>query len=441
MKKVTQIPEKYKDNNLTGRIGNPQAVYYPENIDDVVSLVNKARENKMSIVPIGAKTGVAEATYAEENSVLLSTDKLNNILDYSPETLTLTVEAGVTLDEVRDYLEDSPYFYAPDPGSKKATVGGTAATNAGGMKAVKYGVTRDNVRGMQVVLANGEVIEVGGLNKKNASGYDLKNLFIGSEGTLGVICTLQLVLHAKPQAERSVLIGFDSMTEGIPVVLDILQSPVTPAALEFLSAESLSYSEDFLNTKKVKIAGSHYLLVTVDGPDEEAVALDVERLAQVANKAEALEVKPLSKEEAKLMWRLRDSTATALSKLTEVGTYDVVVPINNIPETLIKMSQLGEKVGLDGIYFGHAGDGNIHALTFNQKLSHEELEKRIEAYDKELYPMIAANGGLPSAEHGIGLMKKKYLRDTLGDVHINVMKAVKQALDPSNVMNPGKIFD
>ncbi len=441
MERVHEIPEKYADHNLTGSVGNPAVIVYPTTVDEVVEVVNETRENGNKIVTVGSKTGVVGATYADENSVLLSTDELDEIIGFDENTMTLTVEAGVTLNEIREYLEDTSYFYAPDPGSKAATIGGTAATNAGGMTAVKYGVTRDNVKGLEVVLANGEILTLDGLNKKSASGYDLKNLFIGSEGTLGVITKLQLAVHPKPQAENSVLMGFNSMEKAAPVIFRILQSSVNPTALEFVDDEAFAYSEKYLDLAKVDIEGSNYLLATLDGPDADSVKADVARLTHLADEAGALEVKQLTEEEADLMWKLRDTIATAVGSKTEVGTYDVVVPINEIAQTLKDMNDIGAEANVHGIYFGHAGDGNIHALMMRDDLDDEEWEKGLQHFDSKLYRQVAENGGLPAAEHGIGTQKVGYLEDTLGTVHIDTMKAVKKALDPDNIFNPGKVLE
>jgi glycolate oxidase len=440
MKRVHEIPEKYQDHNLTGSVGSPAVIVYPSTPEEVAEVVKEAKENNQSIVTIGAKTGVVSGSLADKNSILLSTEQLNEIIGFDEDTMTLTVEAGVTLNEIREYLEDTPYFYAPDPGSKEATVGGTAATNAGGMKAVKYGVTRDSVKGLEVVLANGEVLTLDGLNKKNASGYDLKDLFIGSEGTLGIVTKLQLAVHPEPQAENSVLMGFNSMEEAAPVIFSILQSAVTPTALEFVDKEAFSFSEEYLGLDMVDIEGTNYLLATTDGPDVDTVKADVARLTKLANEAGALEVKQLSTEEADLMWNLRDAIATAIGNKTEVATYDVVVPITQIAQTLKDMNAIGAEANIHGVYFGHAGDGNIHALMMRDDLDDEAWVKGVAHFDSKLYRQVAENGGLPAAEHGIGMQKINYLEDTLGSVHIEAMKAVKKALDPDNLFNPGKVL-
>lgn len=263
------VPAVYLQNKITGEIGNAAGIFYPTNTAEVVECVKTVNEKKQKLITIGGFTGLTGATFASQGEVLVCLKQMRQIIELDQKTLTLTVQAGVTLAEIQTYLEQTPYFYAPDPGSKEATIGGTAATNAGGMRAIKYGVTRDNIRGMEVVLADGTLILVGGLNNKASSGYDLKDLFIGSEGTLGIITKLQLKLRPRPVTTQSVLIGFNDLNELAPAVYQILASSVTPTALEFFEKSGLAFASNLLEIPLPNVAGDAFLLLTVDGSAKE----------------------------------------------------------------------------------------------------------------------------------------------------------------------------
>ena len=432
-----EISENYLTNRVTGEIGQAAAIYFPTSQEDVVTIIQNVRKNQQKLITIGGHTGLSGATFPDANQVLMSLEKMNRILDLDVETMTLTVEAGVTIADISAYLAETPYFYAPDPGSKEASIGGNAATNAGGMRAVKYGVTRDNIRAMRVILADGRELKVGSINRKDSSGYDLKDIFIGSEGTLGVITELAIKIQPKPTFTRDILLGFESLTELSPKVFEILASGLVPATLEFFERDSMAYSERALKLAFPDISGQAFLLITLDGNAEEQLAKELAYLASLSDETLIL----TDEQTRQAVWQLRGAIVSSVELESIQEPLDVVVPVNQIAPTIIALKQLAIEANLSAIFFGHAGDGNIHANIIKNDLTDEEWTEKLDAYLDQLYAYVAKVGGKPSAEHGIGLLKKPYFQKYIGTSELVAMKAIKRAFDPENILNPGKIFD
>ena len=432
-----EISENYLTNRVTGEIGQATAIYFPTSQEDVVELMQAVRKNHQKLITIGGHTGLSGATFPDNNQVLMSLEKMNRIIKLDTETMTLTVEAGVTIAEISEFLAETPYFYAPDPGSKAASIGGNAATNAGGMRAVKYGVTRDNIRAMRVILADSRKLRVGSINRKDSSGYDLKDIFIGSEGTLGVITELDLKIQPKPKFSRDILLGFESLMQLSPKVFEILASGLVPATLEFFERDSMAYSERALQLNFPDLSGQAFLLITLDGNAEQQLENELDYLASLSD--EALILKDEQTRHA--VWQLRGAIVSSVELESIQEPLDVVVPVNQIAPTIIALKQMAIEANLSAIFFGHAGDGNIHANIIKNDLTDEEWTEKLEAYLDELYAYVAKVGGKPSAEHGIGLLKKPYFQKYIGTSELVAMKAIKRAFDPENILNPGKIFD
>jgi glycolate oxidase len=432
-----EISENYLTNRVTGEIGQATAIYFPTSQEEVVAIMLDVRKNQQKLITIGGHTGLSGATFPDDHQVLMSLEKLNRIIKLDIETMTLTVEAGVTIAEISEYLVDTPYFYAPDPGSKEASIGGNAATNAGGMRAVKYGVTRDNIRAMRVILADGRELRVGSINRKDSSGYDLKDIFIGSEGTLGVITELELKIQPKPKFSRDVLLGFENLTQLSPKVFEILASGLTPATLEFFERDSMAYSERALQLDFPDISGQAFLLITLDGNAEQQLEDELSYLASLSDESLIL----TDEQTRNAVWQLRGAIVSSVELESIQEPLDVVVPVNKIAPTIIALKQMAIEANLSAIFFGHAGDGNIHANIIKNDLTDEEWTEKIEAYLDVLYAYVAKVGGKPSAEHGIGLLKKPFFQKYTGTSELVAMKAIKRAFDPENILNPGKIFD
>lgn len=436
------ISDKYlKTYMAEDQAGSAELIAFPTSTEEVAEFMQEANRQNQHVVTVGSQTGLTSATYPTNQAWLLSIEKMNQIISLDEQTLTLNVQAGVTLAAIRDYLKRTPYFYAPDPGNKNASVGGTASTNAGGMRAIKYGVTRDNIRGYDVVLANGETMHVGSLNKKDATAYDLKDLFIGAEGTLGVITEMQLKLTPRPLYEKSLILGFASLDGVANTIFEVVKSPVQPIALELLEESGIHYSEQFIDKEMPAVPGQAFLLATVADNGQAGLDYQLETIQALGNKAGAIEARELSKNEASEMWQIRDNILNGIVAQGDWKMYDPVVPNHYFTNLVIEGKRLGEKHQVKTGFFGHAGDGNIHICVMRDTQSDQEWETTKKAYEHDLFTYVADHGGLLTAEHGIGLEKKDYLPYFKDETYISVLRGIKKALDPKGILNPGKMFD
>ena len=441
MKIEQNVPESYLTSRAGEKVlGKAGLIAFPESTEDVQEIVKRANEEGVHIVPIGTQTGLTSAAYPKDEAWLVSTKEMNKIISMDEEILTLNVEPGVRLIDIIEYLEDTPYFYAPDPGEKTATVAGTASTNAGGMRAIRYGVTRDNIRGFDVVLANGDAIHCGSLNNKDASGYDLKDLFIGAEGTLGIITNFQLKITPRPRLEKSILIGYENVTELAPTVGNILKSTLRPVALELLEKKGVELSVQLVKETVPEVPGNAHLLVTLAGNNEHDLEAQIEELLSIARKNHALEHKVLEDEEHVRTWKVRDNILNGIDAAASWKMYDPCVPTNHFTDLVAESKKLGEELNIDSAYFGHAGDGNIHICVLQNDYADDEWEELLEKYEDRLYDMIRDFGGLPSAEHGIGREKKPYFKRFHNEAYDRALTAIKNALDPKGIFNPGVTY-
>ncbi|SDK70544.1 FAD-binding oxidoreductase [Alkalibacterium thalassium] len=434
------VPETYYKDTYVKNIKPVHAVALPVTHEEVQALVQFAIDKDLKILARGAGTGVAGAQVPlEGNELIIDVHLMDTITELDEETLTLTVEPGVLVGDIHTYVESKGYFYPPDPASKHSTIGGNVATNAGGLRAVKYGTTRQYVREMTVVLPSGESMTLGSKNIKDSSGYDLKDLFIGSEGTLGITTQIKLKLIPLPKASLSILLAFDTVQEATDATLAILTSGADPSGVELFERQALRYAEQNLGYPLKSQVGEAYLLMTLDGNDAADLTVRAELVEQIA-KETALESHVLTEEEAAKNWALRDNILLGLTVFTEFELLDEVVPINKFAELIESTKAMQEKHGLNVLNFGHAGDGNVHTLLMKDDLSEEEWTRRRAALLKDLYQKVADLGGLPSAEHGIGIVKKEYMESMTDDINLKHMRAIKQVFDPDNRLNPGKVF-
>lgn len=442
MEILKKVPKKYLTTYMEEKVaGKAELIAFPTTTEEVSELLEEANKKNKKVVPIGHSTGLTSATYPTKGTWLISLEKMDKIKELDENTLTLVVEAGVTLGEVQEYLKDTPYFYAPDPGAKEASIGGNASTNAGGMRAIKYGVTRDNIRGYDVVLADGRTLHVGSLNKKDATGYDLKNLFIGTEGTLGIMTEFQLKLIPKPAFNQSILVGFEDLDHLAPLIFELIKSPLDPAALELLEESGMYYSEKLTGQKLPDVKGSVYLLATLDGNDEKSIDQQTSELEASAKQAGAVEFRALTDQESEATWKVRDNILNGVVSQGEWKMYDPVVPNNYFTNLVSEAKKIGKQIDIQTAFFGHAGDGNVHICVMRRDETDEEWENKKAKYEEEIYPIITDFGGLPSAEHGLGLEKKERIGDFFSEDHLDVFRAIKLALDPKNTLNPDKVFD
>ena len=435
------VPAEYLSDQYVKETKPVYAVALPKTHDEVVALVKYAKQEDLIIIARGSGTGVAGGQVPiHGNELIIDLKLMNRILDLDEETFTLTVEPGVLVGDIHQHVESLGYLYPPDPASKHSSIGGNVATNAGGLRAVKYGVTRDYVREMTVVLPSGEEMTLGSLNIKSSSGYDLLDLFIGSEGTLGITTQIKLRLLPLPVERRLALIAFEDVFKASEGTLAILASGADPSEVELFEKEAAYYAEQYLGYSLPIQEGAAYLLVMLDGNDQVELTTRMQTIITAVLPL-ALEVKPLDNQEEEQKARLiRDNILIGLMEYTKYEMLDEVVPINKFAELIHYTKGLQDKHGLQVLNFGHSGDGNVHTILMQGDLSEEEWLTRRKSLLDDLYQKIKELGGLPSAEHGIGTVKKDYLEKMFDDVNIQYMRKIKEVFDPENRLNPGKVF-
>ncbi len=409
----------------------------------IEAIMTHCNQEKIPVTVRGSGTGLVGACVPIHGGVLLDMSKLNKIIELDPLNMTLRVEPGVLLMDIAEYVEKQGFLYAPDPGEKSATIGGNIATNAGGMRAVKYGVTRDWVRGLEVVLPSGERIVTGGKVVKNSTGYAIKDLIIGSEGTLGIIVEATLKLIPLPNKSVSLLVPFDSREQAIDAVPKIIANHALPTAVEFLEKDSLAFSEEFLGKQIPHADYPAYLLLSYDGNSDQQMEDDVNAISSFCiDELGAIDVYLVDTDERKQsVWSARGAFLEAIkSSTTEIDECDVVLPRVHINEFLKFTKNLSRELGVRIPYFGHAGDGNLHIYFCRDELSEQKWQKALEIGFDKMYDKAFELGGLVSGEHGIGYAKKAYMERQVGPAQMTLMRGIKQVFDPNNILNPGKIL-
>lgn len=435
------INEEYSHDELGDANSYPDLVVKVKTAEEISKVMKYANEKLIPVTPRGAGTGLVGSSVAVEHGIMVDTTLMNQVLELDEDNLTITVEPGVLLMELAAYVEDHDLFYPPDPGEKSATIGGNISTNAGGMRAVKYGVTRDYVRGLEVVLPNGDITEFGGKVVKNSSGYALKDLMIGSEGTLGFITKAILKLIPRPKLVVSLLIPFPTLEHAINTVPLIVKSKTVPTAIEFMQREVIIDAEKYLGKAFPDKQSDAYLLLKFDGNSLEEIEKAYDGVAKLCLEQGALDVLISDTEEREdSIWKARGAFLEAIKgSTTYMDEVDMVVPRSSVNEMVTYLHSLQDECGLRIKSFGHAGDGNLHAYMLKDDLSQEEWEKRMKAAMEKVYNKAITLGGQVSGEHGIGFAKKPYLRESLPEVNLNLMNGIKQVFDPNNILNPHKI--
>lgn len=423
---------------------SPEAVVEVTSAEEIAAIMKLCNEMNIPVIPRGAGTGLAGAAVAKFGGVIISTIKMNKILSYDMENFTVTVQPGVLLNDLAEDCAKKDLLYPPDPGEKFATLGGNVSTNAGGMRAVKYGVTRDYVRAMQVVLPTGEITRFGSNVAKNSSGYSMVNLMVGSEGTLGFITELTLKLIPLPKENISLIVPFEDLDACIEAVPKFFMNKLAPVALEFMEKDIVRMSEKFLEKKDVfpcKDEAGAYLLVTFDGNSMEELERMTEEASEMLFEAGAIDVFVADTPELKKnTWAARGSFLEAiLADTPSLDECDVVVPRNKIAQYLKFVNSLEEKYGIRIRSFGHAGDGNLHIYACKDELTDEQWEEKCKAVMDEMYAEAHKIGGQVSGEHGVGHAKMSYLQSSIGDTNLALMEGIKKVFDPNLILNPGKV--
>ena len=435
------INPDYAHDELGGIEKRPEVLVRVHTTEEVSAVMRHAYEKTIPVTVRGSGTGLVGAAVPIHGGILLETTQMNKILELDRDTLTVTVQPGVLLMELAEFAEENDFLYPPDPGEKSATIGGNISTNAGGMRAVKYGVTRDYVRALTVVLPNGEILNLGGKVAKNSSGYSLKDMIIGSEGTLAIITEAVLKLVPLPKVSMSLLIPFPDMKSAIEAVPVISRSKVTPTAIEYMSRDTILFSESYLGKKFPDTKNDAYILLTFDGSTDEQVESDMKQIADLCLEIGALDVYIVDTEERKKsVWSARGAFLEAIkASTTEMDECDVVVPVNKVDAFIKFTHALADEMGVRIPSFGHAGDGNLHIYICRDALDDKSWETVLEKCFDRMYTEAENMGGLVSGEHGIGYVKQEFLRRQYGEIHIGLMQGIKKVFDPINILNPGKV--
>lgn len=434
------IPPEFLSDTLGRRKGEASALVFAKSTEEVSKVLQYAHANKIPVTPRGAGTNLVGSTVPVDGGIILDLSQMNRILELDTETMTITVEPGLLLQDLQAYVEEHNLFYPPDPGEKASSIGGNISTNAGGMRAVKYGVTRDYVRGLEVVTADGTVLTVGGKNVKDASGLSLKHLYIGSEGTLAVITKCILKVIPKPETSLSILVPYPDLKTGIGSVLSILRADANPTAVEFMERNVVKLGEDFSGVRYPCPEAGSYILLTFDGREGE-VAASAERIQALALSSGALDYILLTDpQQAADIWKVRGALVKAVEAVSEQEPVDIVVPINRTAEFIGYINQLEQSSGMRMVSFGHAGDGNVHLCVVRGHRDEATWQKELHVNMDKAYHKAYELGGIASGEHGIGISKRRYfLRETHWE-NLRAMNQIKDALDPLHILNDKKSY-
>ncbi|MEJ5306387.1 MAG: FAD-linked oxidase C-terminal domain-containing protein [Ignavibacteria bacterium] len=418
----------------------PDAVVFPESVDQIIEILKLANEEKFAVIPRGAGTGLSGGSVPVEDSIVLVMTKWRKILEVDVDNQTILVEPGVITEQID--LEAMKYnlFYPPDPGSiKVCTIGGNVAENAGGLRGLKYGVTKNYVMGLEFISPTGELIWIGGKNYKDVAGYNLRDVMIGSEGTLGIFTKILLRIIPRPKLSKTILAAFSSVIDSGKAVSDITASGIIPSMLEFLDNTTIKCVEDYARVGLDTTIES-LLIIEVDGKTSE-VEYDQNKIKEICQKNNALYVKIAQDEnEANKLKAARRSAFSALARVSPTTILeDATVPRSKLPEMLEKIKQIVNEEGVLLGNFGHAGDGNLHPTCLTDERDSEKLHRAERTFERIFNEAIKL-GGTITGEHGTGLSKKKFLELQFGSAGIEFMKKLKTVIDPNNILNPGKIF-
>ena len=432
------IEQKYLSDQLGRKHGEASALVFAESTEEVSAVLKFAHENNIPVTPRGAGTNLVGSTVPHNGAIILDLSHMNRILEIDKENFTAIVEPGVILEDFQKYVEGLGFFYPPDPGEKRASIGGNIATNAGGMRAVKYGVTRDYVMGLELVLADGTILTTGSKSRKDTTGLDVKDIVIGSEGTLAVITKALLRLIGKPEKSQSLLVSFDSLLAGIEAVPVILKQNLNPTAVEFIERKVVKLGEDFLKLQYPDTEAAAYLLLTFDGSAAEIDGA-ITKLSSVLKDASRRVIildGSAPELDAANIWKIRGCLVKAVEAVSEQEPLDIVVPIARVADFVEYVNQLEKESGMQMISFGHAGDGNVHLCLVRAGRSEEVWESELHANLEKLYAKSKELGGLISGEHGLGVSKRSYFFTETPAANVNLMNAIKKSFDTKGILNP-----
>ena len=431
-----ELLAKYFEDETPNLKGSTYLVLKPDSTQKVAQIMKIASQEKIPVVPRGAGTGLAGGAVPIQGDIVLSLEKMNRIIEIDEKNWMAVVEPGVITQEISIQAKRFGLFYPPDPASlDTCTIGGNIATGAGGARTVKYGTTKNYIYGLTVVLPDGTIIKTGGRFLKNSTGYNLTGLFVRSEGTLGIITEAILRLLPLPSSSIDLLIPYSNVYDAVETAFNL---PVLPTALEFMENEAIKSAERFLDKNLAFGDAAVQLLLEFDG-EKEYLDTVIERIGEVALKHNAIDVMVADTKPAmEKIWEARRSISRALKSEGKIASQDVVMPRSNIPDFLKKLDNVKQRYGVKIVCFGHLGDGNIHVNIIKEA---ENIKEKLNLILRDIYELAVSLNGTISGEHGIGLAKKPYIKMALPSENINLMRKIKRAIDPDNILNPGKIFD
>lgn len=421
---------------------DPELVIQPGCAEEVSQILAYANQEHLPVTTRGAGTGLCGGCVPIHGGIVMSMMRMNKILEIDEQTMNAVLQPGVLLMEIIEEAANHNLLYAPDPGEKSASVGGNVMTNAGGMRAVKYGVTRDYVRGLEVVLADGSVLTLGGKTSKNSSGYSLKDLIVGSEGTLAVVTKITMKLLPKPRAMTSLLIPFTTLKNALTLVPKIMRLPAVATTIEFMEKEVIQDAQDYLGKDFPNKEFNAYLIVSYSANTPEEMQAMIHDCAELALQEGAENVFISDTEERQSsIWDARGAFLEAIkNSTTQMDECDVVVDIDKVADFCQFARDLSIQEDIRIRSFGHAGDGNLHIYVLKDALPEDEWQRKVARCMDALYAKAAAMKGQVSGEHGIGHAKRDYLKQSLDPVQIELMKRIKAAFDPNGILNPGKVI-
>ncbi|HYM94040.1 MAG TPA: FAD-linked oxidase C-terminal domain-containing protein [Chitinophagaceae bacterium] len=423
----------------------PEVVIKPKTPEEISAILKICNRDKIPVTPRGAGTGLSGGALPHLGGVLLSTERMNSILEIDERNLQVTTEPGVITEVLQNAVKEKKLFYPPDPSSRGSCfIGGNISENSGGPKAVKYGVVKDYVLNLEIVLPTGEIIWTGANVLKNATGYNLTQLIVGSEGTLGIVTKIVLRLIPLPKHDLLMLVPFNSAENACAAVGAIFRAGYTPSAMEFMERDALDWVTKFVDSSSVKIENDvqAHLLIEVDGNNADVLSQEMEGIAAIVMEYDCGEILFADNAQQKAeLWKLRRRVAEAVKANSIYKEEDTVVPRAELPVLLKGVKDIGKKYGFHSVCYGHAGDGNLHVNIIKGNLTDGQWNGSLKDGIREIFALVKKLGGTLSGEHGVGLVQKEFMNIVFDETQMRLMKEIKKIFDPNNILNAGKIFD
>lgn len=439
-----QTRNNYGHDETEDLVFPPHVVVKPANSLEIAEVLKLANEYKIPTTPIGARTGLSGGALSIYGGIGLSLERLNKIIEIDEKNLQVVVEPAVITQVLKEAVADKGLFYPVDPSSMGSCfIGGNIAENSGGARAVKYGVTKDYVLNLEVVLPDGNIIWTGANTLKNSTGYNLTQLMVGSEGTLGVITKIVLKLLPKNNFNILMLVPFYNANEACEAVSAIFRAGIVPSALEFMERDAIDWTMKFVEGINVQVKDgiNAHLLIEVDGNYPEILLQEAEKIMNVVEQFEIDDILFADTEEQKnMLWKMRRSVAEAVKGNSVYKEEDTVVPRFELPKLLEGIKTIGKKYGFKSVCYGHAGDGNLHVNIIKGDMSEDNWKTQVPLGIREIFELTVSLKGTLSGEHGIGLVQKNYMDIAFTKAHLEIMESIKRVFDPNNILNPGKIF-